>query len=230
MTENPLENVDVRNAPLPVRYAEAKIALAECYKVDECKDWSDKMAALKSYARQAKNIDLERRLIEIRLRAERKAGEILKATEKAKGSPGNQHTGPVASADQSKTLAEIGVSKDQSSKWQQLADIPEEYFEAMVESDDPPSVTALADAGKNSREAWMDDMPEHAAYYGKIRYAVGAMAERIDGFDLPLDDAVTGCVRMYLQRDLDDIKKCIEWLTEYETALIKFGDDNELTP
>ena len=37
-----------------------------------------------------------------------------------------------------KTLPELGITRDQSSKWQQLADIPEPEFEAEVSK--PPSV------------------------------------------------------------------------------------------
>jgi hypothetical protein len=31
------------------------------------------------------------------------------------------------------TLPELGITKDQSSRWQQVASIPEEHFEAAVE-------------------------------------------------------------------------------------------------
>ncbi len=31
-------------------------------------------------------------------------------------------------------LGDLGISKDQSSKWQQLADIPEEQFESRLKS------------------------------------------------------------------------------------------------
>ncbi len=45
-------------ARLPSSYEAAKRALAQCDAIDECKDWADKMAALASYARQAKDEDL----------------------------------------------------------------------------------------------------------------------------------------------------------------------------
>jgi hypothetical protein len=43
----------IPNAKLPAAYTVAKRALAECGKVDECKDWADKAAALGSYAKQS---------------------------------------------------------------------------------------------------------------------------------------------------------------------------------
>ena len=53
-------------------------AIAECHRVDEVKDLRDKAMALEIYAKQAKNTDAERRACEIRLRAERRTGELLK--------------------------------------------------------------------------------------------------------------------------------------------------------
>jgi hypothetical protein len=52
-------------------------AIAECYRIDKVKDIHDKALALELYARQAKNTDAERKVADIRLRAERRAGEIL---------------------------------------------------------------------------------------------------------------------------------------------------------
>jgi hypothetical protein len=84
-----------------------------------CKRWlkeiRDSASALGHYGRQAHNIEAERRCCEIRLRAERKAGELLAKMEKTKGAPGNQCTGPMPRQDGSKTLAELGITGKQSS-------------------------------------------------------------------------------------------------------------------
>jgi hypothetical protein len=65
------------------------------------------------------------------MRAERKAGQLLQQMEKAKGAPGNQHTGPLLRQEGTKTLSDLGISYRQSSDWQQLADVPEDEFEAV---------------------------------------------------------------------------------------------------
>jgi hypothetical protein len=96
---------------------------AVAHEVDEVKDIRDKARAIEVYARQAKNFEAERKACEIRLRAERKAGQILAGTEKAKGGDAatilaRRSTGATGV----QTLADLGISKDQSSSWQQLAD------------------------------------------------------------------------------------------------------------
>ena len=87
------EVVTARNAALSarsggvisalVRYDEMCRAIDVAYKVDEAKDIRDKAVAMESYFRQAKNTEAERRACEIRLRAERKGGELLKQIEKS---------------------------------------------------------------------------------------------------------------------------------------------------
>ena len=72
--------------------------------------------------------------IEIRVCAERRAGEMLAQTEKAAGARGNPNGrgAPVVRSDdataQAPTLAQMGITKDQSSRWQQLAAMTEDHF------------------------------------------------------------------------------------------------------
>ena len=87
-----------------------------------------------SLAEMAKNTEAERRACEIRLRAERRAGQLLSEMEKsagARGNPNGRGAPIVRSRDETtQTLADLGISKNQSSKWQQLARVPDQQFEA----------------------------------------------------------------------------------------------------
>lgn len=83
-----------------------------------------------AYARQAKDQDLILWATEIKVRAERKCGEMLRATQ-ANNGRGKQ----VATCDQHPpppTLSEIGLTKSESSRYQQLASMSDEHFEAAV--------------------------------------------------------------------------------------------------
>src|SRR5712692_10811469 len=120
-----------------VRYEAARNALAECVRVDEVKVIHNQAMALQVYAKQAKDKELIGYATEIRLRAERRAGEILKEMDKAKGrcGPGRGKAGSCAGPafNGAPTLKELGVSKTQSSKWQRLADLKPQAFEDHVE-------------------------------------------------------------------------------------------------
>src|SRR5262245_17858759 len=61
-----------------VRYDAMCNAITACHKVDEVKHIHDKAIALKVYARQARNFKAEQKAYEIRMRAEKRAGQLLK--------------------------------------------------------------------------------------------------------------------------------------------------------
>src|ERR1700720_1682311 len=78
------------------RYDAMCRAIAAAHAVDEIKAFRDKAAALQAYARMAGNYEAENRCAEMRLRAERRAGELLATMDKAKGGQPYQATGPAA--------------------------------------------------------------------------------------------------------------------------------------
>ena len=126
-----------------IRYETARKALADAHRVDEVKNIRDKAEAMAAYARQAKDSQLIQYATEIKVRAERRCGELLARAEKnpgAKGSGSNQHE--VRSHDSTAPkLSDMGITRDESSRYQQLAAMPDEHFETAVE-------TAKATAGE----------------------------------------------------------------------------------
>lgn len=116
-----------------MRYEAARTALAECQRVDEVKDIRDKSIAMEAYARQAKDSNLMQMAAEIKVRAERRLGEMLREQKETVGmaKPGRIS---VDDDDRIPTLTEVGISKDLSSRSQQLAAMPADHFETAISS------------------------------------------------------------------------------------------------
>jgi hypothetical protein len=111
---------------------EARQAIQKATTVREVKEVKDRAEAIELYAKRAEYGEiLAQKCVEIRLRAERKAGELLSESQKHKGGK------PVTVDDgleEPPTLEALGLTRNQSSKWQKIATIPESDFEIAVGS------------------------------------------------------------------------------------------------
>jgi hypothetical protein len=127
-----------------VLYDRMLVAINECHQTDEVKDIRDRALALEHCARIAKNLDAERKAAEIRIRAERRTGELLKELEKGKGGRPPENSLHDANSLFSKAKEDAGISDNQAARWQQLADIPKEEFEkAILDPEERPSTSGL---------------------------------------------------------------------------------------
>jgi N6-adenosine-specific RNA methylase IME4/stage V sporulation protein SpoVS len=100
----------------------------------EVKAIADRAEALRHYLRSVgAAVEAVNAAAEIRIRAERRAGEELAASERAPA--GRPEIGradrPIS---EPPTLAEIGISKDQSARYQRVAAISLDTFEAIIEA------------------------------------------------------------------------------------------------
>ena len=126
------------------KYDAMVYAIAECHQVDEAKDIRDKARAMEVYASLAMNFDAERQAADIRIRAEVKTGELLSSSEKAQGSLKQGANLPQSSDTTTvKTLSDMGINKDQSSKWQKMAAIPQEEREGYLSQPGIPSTEGM---------------------------------------------------------------------------------------
>jgi N6-adenosine-specific RNA methylase IME4 len=126
-----------------MKYDIAAGALTEARTLDEVKAVTDKATAIKEYARRAKNRQLEIDAAEIRIRAERRYGELLaeiKQTTGLNAGSRGQLRGRSASGgfsttppeDRRPTLADLGADKKLSARSQRLAEVPPKAFERAV--------------------------------------------------------------------------------------------------
>ena len=92
---------------------------------------------MKAYAEQAKDVELEILAAEIKIRAERRAGELLKdmaesGERQTAGGDRNSKSQPV-----SLKLSDLGVTPMQSHRWQQVAAVDEAEFETYIAAKTP---------------------------------------------------------------------------------------------
>ena len=113
-----------------VKLESANKILAEATRLDDVKEIRDKAEALRQYAKQT-NLSLEGQnyYAEIKIKAERRAGELLIEIEMHKGGRPTENPSHDASS-----LSDLGISYSQSSRWQQMSKLPDEEFEQHVEA------------------------------------------------------------------------------------------------
>lgn len=112
----------------------ARHALAQARTLDDIKHVRDQAEAMRLYVRAAGyGLEMQNDVAEIKLRAERRAGELLAQMPKNEGGrPGDNQS--QAATGLPPRLADLGIDRDQSSRWQQIARVPEPVFEQHVSS------------------------------------------------------------------------------------------------
>jgi hypothetical protein len=173
----------IRKAKFPDIYNAARKALSECSRIDECQQWADKAEALASYAKQAKDEQLKRLADRIQARAIRRCGELLKQIPQANGARTDLELqdGSDPKLTRESAATDAGLSERQRKTALRVASVPEAEFLAQVESDDPPTITALAEQGKTesvtpATPAGLSDLRKFANFCGRNDPASLALA------------------------------------------------------
>lgn len=121
--------------------AHAASELATATSIQDLKEIHNVAEAVRIMSKKVgKGLKEQNKAAEIKIRSERKLGQMLAEIELGQG----KRTDLVATRDQVKddrpTLKELGISKSDSSRWQKLASIPEPIFDGHIQK--------VIDAGK----------------------------------------------------------------------------------
>ena len=115
-------------------------ALAEARSFDEIKEIRDKAEAVRKYAQSASlGLDIQNRAAEVKLRAERQAGKLLSEMTLRGGDRRSK------SHNERLKLDDLGISRNQSTRWQMQARVPESVFREHIK--------LTCDAGKELTSA-----------------------------------------------------------------------------
>lgn len=118
-----------------VKYDAACRAIAAAVLVDEVKEIRNVASAMAAYAHQAKNKQMESDAVAIRMRAERRLGEMIEAQRKIVGMNEGTKGSPVKGARVSDkpTLAEAGIDKNLAHRARTFAAMTPTAFEGLVD-------------------------------------------------------------------------------------------------
>lgn len=110
-----------------IKLNKARQALIEAESLDEIQEIMDRAVAFRAYAKAAKmGIEMQNNCAEIKIRAERKAGEFLAENVNYGGDRKTK------SRLHSVTLKSYGIEKIQSHRWQKIASVPDDEFEKHI--------------------------------------------------------------------------------------------------
>jgi hypothetical protein len=105
----------------------AERALAEARSIEQVKEIRDQAEAVRTYARSASlGLEIQNYAAEVKLRAERKAGKVLGECKLRGGDRRSKSHDPTLK------LSDLGITRDQSYRWQLEASVPDSEFERFV--------------------------------------------------------------------------------------------------
>lgn len=149
-----------------VRYDAMVSAIAECHRYDEVKELHSKAIALELYAKQARNTDAERKAAEVRIRAENRAGELLAELKRTPPQDARSPATVAGDSEYRQALEQTGTSERTAQRWQQLAAVPKDEFEAALRDPDKKPTTN----GILARGAAPQKLNEDALWFwGRLR-------------------------------------------------------------
>lgn len=164
LTRNEIHQLAIHDAPLPPTYERAKHALAECVRIDECKEWADKALAMRSYAKQASDDSLYKDALRVQAHAIRRCGELLlQIQDNNRGRPSAEiRDAGVPNLTRKEAADEAGLSERQRKTAIRVARVPEAEFEEAIESAQPPTISELARKGTVAQSAPQFDLEGRA--------------------------------------------------------------------
>ncbi|MBK8105974.1 MAG: hypothetical protein IPK42_10535 [Betaproteobacteria bacterium] len=198
-----MNDLTIVNVSSAVSYQETCKWLALCEDRAECKDIADKSRALEELAKRIKNTDAERRACNIRLVAERRYGELLKELARAPTANGGDVKSasargePIKPSPYAQALASDQISSQAASRYQALADVPQDVFDDALRSPEKPSTRGLIEKARDPQHK----MPADSLWFwGRLRdfERDGYFDKSIGDLIAPMTDSMRADVRRIL--------------------------------
>lgn len=212
----------IATAQLPVNYEAARTAILQCSRVDECKEWADRAAAIAVYAKQLRDNTMKEAAQRIQLRARVRIGELLLAIPNAQGR-GNPGAGPDPGS-RRQTIARNDLANT-AIGCIAMARVPPRIREKLIEASPPISAKTLAGLGTRRRSQKEERFRAGSAY----KLLVGIHNEGLGGFVRWIQRHSARTLARQIKADeasrlRDYIRAADDWLGELERNMKRGGD------
>jgi site-specific DNA-methyltransferase (adenine-specific) len=193
------------------------------------KNIHDKLVAMRVYCKAAKvSFEITQRCSELKIRCERRAGELLNSREKHP--PGPLPEVRSHDATYPPRLEELEITKSQSSRWQSIAKIPETNFEERLEDiknkkQELTSRDLLSLAGYLNREKKREKRRESASEEAKNVEFDDRIQIRHGDFQEVLKDIPDNSVQLILTDPIYAKENLSDWsdLSLFASRVLKQG-------
>jgi hypothetical protein len=185
-----------------VELSTAQRILSQANTVKEVKELRDKAESARYYAQRARlGLEKQNQCAEFKLNCERKAGRLLIEMGVCPGRPGKRKGSHRAT-----TLAELGINKSQSARWQNEARVPDELLKLYV--------TSAKEEGKEITAQGLIRLARQATVTAMHRATSVARSKRRPGFDPVPPVASPDCITANFMSIVGDLLNHHELLVE----------------
>jgi len=210
-----IDEIKSKEVAIPITYKKAIVAIQECNKIDEAKEWTDKMSALALYYKQSRDETLIKYAKRIQYRAKRRMGELLKQYDGRGGNHGNQYQSAKSVPEDTfansvnNVASSIGLSSKQKVEAVRFANVPINKFEEIVESENIPTQKEVAELGTKK-----------IGKSKKVNYKANSIFQSINDLlkEMNKVDPIYVCENIdpdYKEQMISNIKQIENWFDNY---------------